>query len=222
MKNAATYYRASTNNELQTNSLEIQRRICENFADLHGYTISASFSEYESGGNDDRKEFNRALEYAVANNCVLICARVDRASRSLSIFSRIERHLCRLRFASLGDVEPQLTILAVLLSLGAQERINASIRVKAAFDTLREKDPNYAWGNPNINTNCRPLGLKVRKANALAFNSKIQGICDDLKKAGYLTLDKMVARLNEMNITSRRGKPFSKATLHRVLKYQGA
>ena len=220
--NAAAYYRASTSQELQNNSLEIQKRICENFALTNGYEISATFSEYESGGNDDRAEFNRALEYAINNDCVLICARVDRASRSLSIFSRIQDHLSRLRFADLGNVEPSLVLLSVLISLGAQERINASIRVKACFETLRAKDANHPWGNPNININCRPIGLKVRKANAAAFNTKIQGICADLKKAGYLTLDKMAARLNEMNISSRRGKAFNKATLQRVLAYQGA
>jgi len=219
--NAAAYYRASTSQDLQKNSLEIQRRICANFADTHGYVVTAEFSEYESGGNDDRAEFSKALAYAVANNCVLICARVDRASRSLSIFSQIQDHLSLLRFADLGNVEPQLTILAVLLSLGQSERVSASIRIKAAFETLRASDPDYPWGSPTINTTCRPLGLKVRKANAAAFNAKIQGVCADLRKAGYLTHAAMARRLNELGITSRRGKPFTTGIIQRVLAYEG-
>jgi hypothetical protein len=77
------------------------------------------------------------------------------------------------------------------------------------------------WGNPRIVETAIPAGLKVRKANALSFNLKIQKIVADLKIAGY-SLVGCVERLNEMNIKTRRGKGWNYQSLYRVLNYKGA
>ena len=137
MKTAIAYIRASTNPELQKNSFAIQEAIINNFADTHGYEITKTFVEYCSGGKDDRPEFNKALNYAITNNCTLINWKVDRLSRSMSIFARIQDHLHLLRFCEIGDTEPNVMVLGVLLGVAHSERINTSVRVKAAYKTLK-------------------------------------------------------------------------------------
>jgi len=103
--NASIYRRASTNEAKQVNSLEIQSTVIANFCKRHGYTVAddASFVEYASGKDDCRVEFNRALDYAIKNEVVLICVSIDRLSRSLSVFSRIQEHIGRLRFCKFNS-----------------------------------------------------------------------------------------------------------------------
>jgi len=219
MKKAIAYIRASTNPELQKNSFAIQEAIITNFAETHNYEISQIFVEYCSGGKDDRPEFNKALKLAVSSGCVLITWKVDRLSRSMSIFGRIQDHLHLLRFCEIGDTEPNVMVLGVLLGVAHSERINTSVRVKAAYKTLKAQDPNKLWGNPNIMTDAQPKGLIVRQTNAAQYNKYIQGVVADLKAAGYCTLKSLVLRLNELGITTRRGNTFNIPNLHRVINY---
>ncbi len=219
MKTAIAYIRASTNPELQKNSFAIQEAIITNFAETHNYEITKIFVEYCSGGKDDRPEFNKALKMAVSSNCVLITWKVDRLSRSMSIFARIQDHLSLLRFCEIGDTEPNVMVLGVLLGVAHSERINTSVRVKAAYKTLKAQDPDKLWGNPNIMTDAQPKGLVIRKANAAQYNKYIQSIVTDLKAAGYCTLKSLVLRLNELGITTRRGNTFNIPNLHRVINY---
>ena len=132
-RQAIAYVRASTNPDLQANSISIQTDLLEAFAKQHNYEITNVFVEYSSGGDDERPVMNEALEYAISNGVNLISWKVDRFARSLSIFSRIQEHLHLLRFTELGDTEPNVMVLSVLLGVAYQERKNTSIRVKASY-----------------------------------------------------------------------------------------
>lgn len=220
MKNAISYIRASTDPSMQKNSVAIQKAIIENFCTSHGYIITETFIEYASGGDDEREAFNAALSMAVETGQNLVCWKVDRCARSMSIFSRIQDHIHLLRFCELGDSEPNVMVLSVLLGVAYSERVNTSVRVKAAYKHLKEEDPNHPWGNPNILTDATPKGLQIRKANARVHNQHVQSVCEDLRKAGYCTLRDLADRLNLLGITTRRGKPYTTTNLHRVLHYE--
>lgn len=219
MKTALAYIRASTDPTLQKNSIAIQEAIIGRFCEQHGYSIQESFVEYKTGADDEREQFNAALKRAIKEGATLITWKVDRLSRSLSIFAKIQDHLPLIRFCELGDAEVNIMVLSVLLGVAHQERINTSIRVKAAYQHLKNENPNLKWGNPNIMATAHPEGLKVRKANAAAFNSRIQSICADLNRAGYCSRREMAVRLNELGLTTRRGQSFTRDNLKRVLNY---
>jgi|ETNvirome_6_1000_1030641.scaffolds.fasta_scaffold00211_4 hypothetical protein len=220
MKQALIYLRASTNEQLQENSIAVQRAIVTSFCERNGYEITQEFVEYASGTDDNRTLWNDALSLAVREGKFLICWKVDRASRSLSIFSAINKHLHLLRFAELGDVEPNPILLSCLIAAGQAEVLNTKTRIKETMRILALTE-GRVWGNPRIKETAIPAGLKVRKANALSFNLKVQKIVADLKVAGY-SLTGCVTRLNEMNIKTRRGKGWNYQSLYRVLNYKGA
>ena len=138
----------------------------------------------------------------------------------MSIFSKIQNHLPLLRFCELGDSEPNLMVLSVLLGVATQERINTSVRVKAAYQTMKAENPNLRWGDSNMAKNAQPIGVKVRKANASKFNMRIQGVVSDLQLAGYTDLRILVAKLTELGIMTRRGNSFTVRNLSRVLNYE--
>jgi len=222
LKVANAYYRASTNEKLQANSLDVQRAIVRAFAARNGYELKNEFVEYASGSNDERPAFNEALQNSILKNEVLICWKVDRLSRSLSIFNKINDHLHLLRFAELGDTEPNLMVLSVLLGCAQQELENTKIRVRETYRLLREQDPSRVFGNPNIVKDAQPKGLKIRIDNAKVFNIRIQRIVADLQMAGY-NLTQCVAQLNEeLKITTRRGSLWSLPSLCRVMRYEAS
>tara|TARA_B100000427_G_scaffold232437_1_gene195536 strand:- start:233 stop:901 length:669 start_codon:yes stop_codon:yes gene_type:complete len=217
-KTAIAYVRASTNEDKQSNSLNIQREVINNFATTNGYDVVREFSEYCSGTDDSRVEFNKAVEYARETGCTLIIYRLDRCARTLTAFSIIDDILPQMRIVNMGDVEPNLMIIGVMLTIAAQESINTSVRLRATIKHLLEKDPSRTWGNQNLFAEHGAKAIEVRQANAMAYNTRIKGIVADLSLAGYTTVTAQFQRLNELGIKTRTNKPFTYHNLHRLMR----
>lgn len=64
-KNAVIYTRVSTKEQAENNnSLETQKKYCDQYAERNGYTVLAHFGgQYESAKTDGRKEFKRMLDF---------------------------------------------------------------------------------------------------------------------------------------------------------------
>ena len=216
LKRAISYRRASTSLDKQRNSLAIQHDVISGFAERFGYALERDFSEYQSGTDDDRPGFQEALAYAKANNCYIIIYRLDRLARTLTSFSQFHDVLSHLRFTDLGDQEPNLMLVGFMLTIASQESVNTSIRVSSSIKHLKEKYPDRVFGNPDLFKSYGAQAIEVRQSNARKFNSRIKGIVDDLKLAGYTSIKQQVSRLNDMGITTRRGKPFTYQNLYRI------
>lgn len=85
--NCVIYTRVSTKEQADNNmSLETQRKMCEQFALKNQYAILGSFGgTYESAKTDERKEFNRMLNFVKKSRekiSHIIVYSVDRFSRS--------------------------------------------------------------------------------------------------------------------------------------------
>jgi len=217
MKKAISYIRASTTEINQPNSLAVQRAVVNSFAERYAYDIDVEFFEYASGRDDERDQFNQALAYAEDHDCFIICWKVDRFTRSLSSFSRTKDILPRLRIAELGDVVPSPLVMSVLVAAGQNEADNAAVRIKTTMALLKETQ-GRTWGNPRIHETAIPASIEVRKANATAFNERIQRMVTDLKAAGY-SLKQCVDRLNDMGIMTRRNRHWTYHLLYRVVNY---
>jgi len=217
-KRAISYIRASTNEDKQKHSHDIQREVINAFASRHCYELEQEFSEYHSGTDDNRPEFRKALAYAAEHDCYIIIYRLDRCARTLTAFSIINDVLHRMRFVDMGDIEPNLMLVGVMLTVAAQESINTSVRLKATIKHLKESNPNLKWGNHNLFAEHGSKAIAVRKSNASKFNDYIKKIVADLRLAGYGSLESQVARLNSLGITTRRGKQFNYHSLYRVIE----
>ena len=217
-KRAISYVRASTSEDKQKHSHAIQREVVSAFAGRHGYELVKEFSEYQSGTDDSRQEFNKALDYAKANDCYILIYRLDRLARSLTAFSLFNDVLHRMRFTDMGDTEPNLMVIGVMLTLASQESINTSVRLKATIKHLKSSNPELKWGNGNLYAEQGDKALAVRQSNAQRFNTHIKKIVADLRCAGYNDFNTIVNRLNSMGITTRRGNTFNYHSLYRVLE----
>ena len=108
-RRAYIYARQSLSATKQQNSIAVQTAVVTEFAKSHGYDIVDVYTEYASGGLDDRPVFNKVLKLCIEEQAYLLTHRVDRLSRSITVFSRIKEALPLLRFAQLGgDTEPSL------------------------------------------------------------------------------------------------------------------
>jgi len=217
MKRAISYLRASLDAENQPNSVAVQRAIVQSFAERNSYELVDEYFEYDSGCNDDRTLWNEAICRAEAEDLYIVCWRVDRFSRSLASFAKSNSILGRLRFCELGDVEPSPIVLSMLIAVGQNEAMNTRVRISETMRILKERDGRI-WGNPNIVNDAHPRSLEVRQSKARAFNSKIQSVLADFRKAGY-SLRECVSRLNDLGITTRRGKRWTYPSLYRVANY---
>src|SRR5687767_6481645 len=84
--NCVIYTRVSTKEQADSNmSLATQRKTCGQLAQKNGYTILGEFGgTYESAKNDERKEFNRMLQFVKKSKVkisYIIVYSVDRFSR---------------------------------------------------------------------------------------------------------------------------------------------
>ena len=99
--NCVIYTRVSTKEQAENNqSLETQRKYCENFATKNNYSILGYFGgTYESAKTDERTEFNRMLAAVKKTNqkiAYIIVYSVDRFSRSganaIYIANELKKH----------------------------------------------------------------------------------------------------------------------------------
>ena len=99
---------------------------------------------------------------------------------------------------------------------------NTRIRTDSLSQLIKEgmarrKKMGYKFGNPNVNTNCRPRGLETIKRNAASFNARIQSVVNNLRAEGYMSTIQLVNQLNELGIKNRSGRPWTYHNLYRVL-----
>ena len=114
-KQAIIYVRASTNEVKQGNSHEMQLHSIREFAKSHGYEVVKVFREYASGTLDERPVFRDALAYADDHNTFILAYRLDRGSRSLTIFNQLNPGIFVLENLAAGAPLALLRVLVLTL-----------------------------------------------------------------------------------------------------------
>ena len=80
--------------------LEAQRAAISRFAEAEAFNLVETFTETESGADDDRPQLNAAIERARKAKAPIICAKLDRLSRDVHYISGLMKHrvpLCQAR-----------------------------------------------------------------------------------------------------------------------------
>src|SRR6201984_1868635 len=135
MKHAIAYIRVSTQKQGKSGlGLEAQKEIIDRFAALEGFQISQTFTEVQSGKDDDQKrpQLNAALEAARKAKMPVIVAKLDRLSRDVHFISGLMKHKVAFIVADLGaDTDPFM--LHLYAALAEKERRMISQRTKDAL-----------------------------------------------------------------------------------------
>jgi DNA invertase Pin-like site-specific DNA recombinase len=208
MKTAIAYIRVSTQKQGKSGlGLEAQQALIQRFADQEGFQIVQSFTEVQSGKDDDQKrpQLNAALEAARKVKAPVIVAKLDRLSRDVHFISGLMKHKVSFIVADLGaDTDPFM--LHIYAALAEKERRMISDRTKQALASAKAKGVQLGG--------LRDYGRELKQA-AVERAKALEPIFAEL--AGKSAHE--IARiLNARNVATATGKPWSPMTVIRVSK----
>lgn len=208
MKRAIVYIRVSTQKQGKSGlGLEAQQTIIERFTNQEGFEIAQTFTEVQSGKDDDarRPQLKAALEAARKAKAPVIVAKLDRLSRDVHFISGLMKERVSFIVADLGaDTDPFM--LHIYAALAEKERRMISQRTK---DALAE-----AKANGKQLGGLRDHGRDLKQA-AIERAKALEPLFAEL--AGKSARE--IARvLNERSEPTPTGKPWSAMTVIRAQK----
>jgi DNA invertase Pin-like site-specific DNA recombinase len=139
MRSAIAYIRVSTQRQGRSGlGLEAQRAAIARFVEAEAYTLAETFTETESGADDDRPQLNAAIERARKVKAPIIVAKLDRLSRDVHYISGLMKHRVPFIVTELGaDTDPFL--LHIYAALAEKERALISRRTKEALAAAKAR-----------------------------------------------------------------------------------
>ncbi|WP_206483642.1 recombinase family protein [Thalassotalea sp. G2M2-11] len=209
-----TYRRVSTKEQGRSgHGLDGQQRDIELYLQNYSespYKIIGDFVEVESGTNNDRVEFNKAVHLAKKEDAVLLVAKLDRLSRKVSFISSLmdDKNL-QIKVCSMPNADNfQLHIYA---ALAEQEREFISMRTKAGLEAAKAK--GVKLGGLRDKTNARN---QAKRKQADLFAKKVWSVIEPMHQAG-LNYSQIAKRLASIGMKTSTGKGYAPQTVKNII-----
>ena len=143
MSPLVAYYRVSTQRQGRSGlGLDGQRRAVESFAQAEGFTITAEFTEVETGKGSDalerRPQLKAALKAAKQARCEVAVAKLDRLSRDVAFIASLMAQRVPFIVTALGRSVDPFT-LHIYAALAEQERRMISQRTSAGLQAAKAR-----------------------------------------------------------------------------------
>jgi DNA invertase Pin-like site-specific DNA recombinase len=208
-----TYLRVSTQRQgVSGLGLEAQQEAVARHAALAGHEIIATFTEIESGGAKDRPQLAAALELCRRRKAVLLIARLDRLSRSLSFIAALLDANVEIRAADMPEANRMM--LQMLAVFAEHERKMISDRTRAALAAAKAR---------GVILGAHGKVLAERNAqDAILFAEEMRQVVQFARSMGAESLAEIASHLNREGFPSRGGKLWHSASVARMLKRQAA
>jgi len=199
--------------------LEAQRRDLDLFLgqccpDDDGCHEIASYTEVQSGADDERPELAKAIAHARREGATLLVAKLDRLSRRVSfIAGLLDDQRLSLRVACMPNADKfQLHIYA---ALAEQEREFISARTKAGLAAAKARGVELGGLRPNtIRSN------DAAKAKATNEAERLRGLLEPMV-VNTMSLRAMANALAKAGHTTRNGSPLDAKQVSRTLDRLG-
>jgi site-specific DNA recombinase len=221
----AIYCRKSSEEGLDQafNSLHAQRESCLNYVRSQAHEgWNAVEDQYDdpglSGGTLERPALRRLIRDIEAEKIdAVVCYRIDRLTRSLSDFTRLidvfER--CRISLVSITEHFNTATPIGrlnlhMILSFAQYERELAGERIRHKFLQSRKRGL-WMGGHAPLGYEVRDRRLEVNETEAALVRHVFEGFL----QVGSAT--KLVQELNAAGRRTKRGKPFDKGVVYKLL-----
>ena len=206
MKPAIAYIRVSTGRQGKSGlGLEAQQAAIERFATQESFAIGQTFTEVQSGKDDDNKrpQLSAALEAARQAKAPIICAKLDRLSRDVHFISGLMKHKVAFIVADLGaDTDPFM--LHLYAALAEKERRMISVRTKDALAAAKARGKQLGG--------LREHGRELQQA-AIERARALKPILTELAS---LSARAAAAELNRRKVDTPTGAPWSAMTVIRA------
>ena len=209
------YYRVSTKGQGESGlGLKAQKSAVLRFV-KEATLIIGEFTDVESGKKDNRPELLQAIKAAKEKEATLVIAKLDRLSRNLTFISSLMDS--GVKFSCCDLPEANEFTIHIFAALAQQERKMISERTKIALQSKIIRGEKL--GTPaNLDESARLKGLSLRQQNAQVntANRQASELIAIYREKGH-SLQQIADKLNASGYRTRRGKQFSKSTVHMLL-----
>ena len=197
MASYVAYYRVSTERQGQSGlGLEAQQTAVKQYAD----GIIHSFTEIESGKNDDRPQLQAAIAMCKATGAALLIAKIDRLSRQAAFLLTLRDSGVQIVAADMphaGTLE-----FGIRAVVAQHEREEISRRTKAALQAAKARGVKLGSPNPAAGS---AAGIASIQASADQFAQRILPIIADIERSGCTSLRAIAAALTARGVQTARG-----------------
>jgi DNA invertase Pin-like site-specific DNA recombinase len=202
------YYRVSTQRQGRSGlGLEAQQRAVLDHLDGGRWRIVAEFTEVESGKrSDNRPKLAEALAACRVHGAKLVIAKLDRLARNVAFISALMESGVDFEAADFPQAN-RLTV-HILAAVAEHEARMISERTKAALAAAKRRGVKLGGirnGHKPFTAKVQAMGVKARAAKVARRAADMQPIIDELRAAGFRSLEAIAAELNARSIPTMSG-----------------
>ncbi|NCU32285.1 MAG: recombinase family protein [Candidatus Moranbacteria bacterium] len=208
------YYRVSTDRQGKSGlGLGAQQKAVKNFINESDQIIE-SFTDIESGKNDNRIELAKALDLCNKHGYTLLIARLDRLSRNLSFIATLMDS--NIKFKCCDMPEANEFTIHIFGALAQQQRKYISDKTKQGLAIAKErgvklgKIENLTAEGRSKGQQANKINAKNRAANMVA--TEIIKLRTDLNES----FSEIARILNNLRIKTVKGAKFYPITVSRL------
>lgn len=215
------YRRVSTQAQGRSGlGLEAQEAAIRAFTDAKRATIVGTFTEVETGKNDQRPQLAAALHLAKVTGATLVIAKLDRLSRNAAFLLTLQNSGVRFVAADLPEAN-NLTV-GIMAVVAQSEREAISTRTVAALAAAKARGTKL--GNPNGAAALRRSAKGNRAAcaavrrNADRHAQDLAPVIEDIRKAGAASLQAIADELNAREMLTPRRRRWHASSAANLLR----
>lgn len=217
---AVVYLRVSTKRQGHSGlGLEAQQASIDAFVKQRDAVVLKTFTEIESGKNNNRPELQQALHLTKVTGGTLVIAKLDRLSRNAAFLLTLRDSGVRFVAADLPDVDR--TTVGILAIVAEAERDMISKRTTEALAAAKRRgirlgcplgaEPFRKAGKGNVDA------IKAVRENADKKAEDLRPIIESLRADGVKSLGRIAQALEERGILTARGGKWHRCTVRDLL-----
>jgi DNA invertase Pin-like site-specific DNA recombinase len=200
--------------------IDDQKKKVLDYLDGGKWTLTAAFTEVESGKKGDRPELRKALDYCKRNKgAKLIVATLSRLTRDAKFLLALLDGSVDVVFADLPQVPTGAMGRFFLTMMAAVAEFEAGLtseRTKAALAQVKARGEKRL-GNPTNLPEAQRRGAASMRAAADAFAARVLPTIHDIQRHGAPSLRAIAETLNTRGIPTPRGGAWSAMQVSNVL-----
>ena len=214
-KMAVGYLRCSTEEQNRSQlGLLAQRDAIESFCAREGMTLTETFTDVQSGKDDDRPQLQKALSTAKRSGGIVIVSKLCRLSRKVSYIAKLMDEGVPFVSVDLGSqVDPFVTHLWSAFAQAEVTKISQRTREALA----QRKKEGIRLGNPRLGE-VQPLAWAAKRKYADDFALHLKPLVEGCQQAGITSLTAIASHLNKIKQPTRTGKNWQPQSVKNVLR----